>query len=43
MLQIQSHATLEPNQHAPRQSQDIIYKCTVSTSVNPDKVYLGTT
>ena len=24
------------------QSQDIIYKCTVSTSVNPDKVYLGT-
>ena len=25
------------------QSQDIIYKCTVSTPVNPDKVYLGTT
>ena len=25
------------------QSQDIIYKCTVSTSVNTDKVYLGTT
>ena len=24
------------------QSQDIIYKCTVSTSVNPDKVYLRT-
>ena len=24
------------------QSQDIIYKCTVSTSINPDKVYLGT-
>ena len=23
------------------QSQDLIYKCTVSTSVNPDKVYLG--
>ena len=23
------------------QSQDIIYKCTVSTSVNLDKVYLG--
>ena len=24
------------------QTQDIIYKCTVSISVNPDKVYLGT-
>ena len=24
------------------QSQDIIYKCTVSTRVNPDEVYLGT-
>ena len=24
------------------QCQDIIYKCTVSTSVNPDKVYSGT-
>ena len=24
------------------QSRDKIYKCTVSTSVNPDKVYLGT-
>ena len=24
------------------QSQDIIYKCTVSTSVKPDKLYLGT-
>ena len=23
------------------QSQDLIYKCTVSTSVNPDNVYLG--
>ena len=23
------------------QTQDIIYKCTVSTSVNPDKTYLG--
>ena len=25
------------------QSQEIIYKCTVSTSINPDKVYLGIT
>ena len=24
------------------QHQDIIYKCTISTSVDPDKVYLGT-
>ena len=28
--------------NAPCQSLDIIYKCTVSKSVNPDKVYLGT-
>ena len=25
----------------PKLSQDITYKCTVSTQVNPDKVYLG--
>ena len=43
---MQSHATVEPKSTCPLngqcQTQDIIYKCTVSTSVNPDKVYLGT-
>ena len=47
MLQTQSHATVEPNLKCPVndqcQSQDIIYKCTVSTSINPDEAYLGTT
>ena len=46
MLQIQSDATVEPNQHAPInsqcQSQDIIYKCSVSISRNTDKVHLKT-
>ena len=45
MFHILSHATRSKSTcplNSQCQSQDIIYKCTISTPVNPDKIYLGT-
>ena len=39
-MQLQNQIKMPPKQSC--QSQDIIYEYSVSTSVNSDKVYLGT-